>query len=94
MDPERTVHRFIFRGDKKERRSSMQKMDGWGNVYNADVEMPHWGHEEHLCLLENIGYLRVAPDDFKQMVKGAKFICKECGRVAGEERNLCAPEKL
>jgi hypothetical protein len=71
-----------------------KKMDGWGRVYDAEVEMPHWGHEEHLCLLENIGYLRVAPDDFKQMVKGAKFVCKECGRVAGDERNLCAPEKL
>jgi hypothetical protein len=21
-------------------------------------------------------------------------LCKECGRVAGEARNLCAPEKL
>ena len=71
-----------------------KKMDGWGRVYIADVDMPHWGHDEHLCLLENIGYLRVAPEDFKGLVKGAKFICKECGRVAGDERNLCAPEKL
>ena len=71
-----------------------KKMDGSGWVYNADVEMPHWGHGEHLCLLENIGYLRVAFDDYKPMVRGAKFICKECGRVAGDERNLCAPERL
>ena len=56
--------------------------------------MPHWGHEEHLCLLENIGYLRVALEDYKQMVKGPKFICKQCGRVAGDKRNLCEPEKL
>jgi hypothetical protein len=71
-----------------------KKMDGWGRVYDAEVEMPHWGHEEHLCLLENIGYLRVALDDFKHMVRGANFVCKECGRVAGNERNLCVPEKL
>ena len=60
----------------------------------ADVEMPHWGHEEHLCLLENIGYLRVSLKDYKQLVKDGKYICKDCGRVAAEERNLCAPEKL
>ena len=71
-----------------------KKLDGYGRVYYADADMPHWGHDEHLCLLENIGYLRVAFDDYKRMVKGAKFICKECGRVAGDARNLCAPEKL
>jgi hypothetical protein len=60
----------------------------------ADVEMPHWGHEEHLCLLENIGYIRVAPDDYKMLVRGAKFVCKECGRVAALGKNLCAPVKL
>lgn len=60
----------------------------------AEVEMPHWGHEEHLCFLENIGYLRVALEDYKQMVKGPKFICRQCGRVAGDKRNLCEPEKL
>jgi hypothetical protein len=60
----------------------------------ADIEMPHWGHEEHLCLLENIGYLRVALDDYKMLVRSGKFVCKECGRVAANEKNLCAPEKL
>jgi len=60
----------------------------------AEVEMPHWGHEEHLCLLENIGYVKVALEDYKQMVKSAKFICRQCGRVAGDKRNLCEPEKL
>jgi len=71
-----------------------KKLDGYGRVYYADADMPHWGHDEHLCLLENIGYLRVAFDDYKRMVRRAKFICKECGRVAGDARNLCAPEKL
>ncbi|MDP2972624.1 MAG: hypothetical protein Q8P64_25965 [Deltaproteobacteria bacterium] len=59
-----------------------------------DVEMPHWGHDEHLCFLENIGYVRVAPEDYKMLVRGARFVCKECGRVAAEARNLCAPEAL
>jgi hypothetical protein len=60
----------------------------------VDVKMPHWGHDEHLCLLENVGYLRVSFEDYKKLVKGGKFICKDCGRVAAEEKNLCAPEKL
>ena len=60
----------------------------------AEVEMPHWGHDEHLCLLENIGYLRVALEDYKLMVKSPKFICRQCGRVAGDKKNLCEPENL
>jgi hypothetical protein len=79
---------------RKGLRPMEMKMDGYGRVYYADADMPHWGHDEHLCLLENIGYLRVAFDDYKRMVRGAKFICKECGRVAGDAKNLCAPENL
>ncbi len=60
----------------------------------ADVKMPHWGHDEHLCLLENIGYVRVSLEDYKKLVKGGNFVCKECGRVAGEAKNLCTPEEL
>ena len=42
----------------------------------VDVKMPHWGHDEHLCLLENVGYLRVSFEDYKKLVKGARFVCK------------------
>jgi hypothetical protein len=60
----------------------------------ADVEMPHWGHDEHLCLLMNIGYYRVRKEDYKNFVREGRYICKDCGRVAAEERHLCSPEKL
>jgi hypothetical protein len=30
----------------------------------------------------------------KGYVKGAKFICKTCGRAAAKEDNVCAPDKL
>ena len=41
----------------------------------VDVKMPHWGHDEHLCLLENVGYLRVSFEDYKKLVEGGRFIC-------------------
>jgi hypothetical protein len=60
----------------------------------AEIKMPHPEHEEHLCLLQNVGYLKTNLNDFKKLVKDGKFICKGCGRVAANEKNLCAPEKL
>ena len=60
----------------------------------AEIKMPHPEHEEHLCLLQNVGYLKTNLNDFKKLAKDGKFICKGCGRVAANEKNLCAPEKL
>ncbi len=67
------------------------------------MKMPHSGHAEHLCFLENIGYRRSpellemgvdAKADYKKLVKGARFICGKCGRAAAKAQNLCEPEKL
>jgi hypothetical protein len=60
----------------------------------AEVKMPHAGHEQHLCLLQNVGYLKSNLEDYKKLVRDGKFICKNCGRIAVNEKNLCAPEKL
>ncbi len=60
----------------------------------GDVKMPHPGHEEHLCYLQNIGFLIKNWDDYKNLIKNPKFICKACGRVADSDKNLCAPEEL
>lgn len=66
-------------------------------------KMPHPGHEEHLCFLENIGYLRSQEllemgvdtiDQYKKLVKGARFLCRKCGRAAVKAQNLCEPERL
>ena len=66
-------------------------------------KMPHPGHDEHLCYLENIGYLRSQEllemgidrkDEFKKLVRKPKFICGKCGRAATHQKNLCEPEKL
>ena len=60
----------------------------------AELRMPHPEHEHHLCLLQNVGYLKRNLNDFKNLVKDGKFICRNCGRVAASEKNLCNPDKL
>jgi hypothetical protein len=60
----------------------------------AEIKMPHPEHEEHLCFLQNVGYLKTNLNKVKELVKDGKFICRSCGRVAAKEKNLCAPEKL
>ncbi len=32
--------------------------------------------------------------EFLEMVKGADFFCKKCGRVANEKSRLCKPVKI
>jgi hypothetical protein len=81
---------------------TLKKTHGGATMGNRR-KMPHTGHEEHLCFLENIGYLRSqellelgidAKEYYKGLVKGAKFICRKCGRAAANDQNLCEPEKL
>jgi hypothetical protein len=60
----------------------------------AEKTMPHPGHEEHLCYLQNIGFLLRNWEDYKNLVKNPQYICKACGRIAASDKSLCAPEKL
>ena len=58
------------------------------------VKMPHPEHEQHLCYLQNVGYVQSNLEDYKKLVTNPKFVCKNCGRTAVSEKNLCAPVKL
>jgi DNA replicative helicase MCM subunit Mcm2 (Cdc46/Mcm family) len=60
----------------------------------AEIKMPHPAHEGHLCFLQNVGYLITNLQEYKKLVKEGRYVCKNCGRVAANEQNLCAPEKL
>ena len=60
----------------------------------AKASMPHPGHGKHLCYLNNLGYQISNPTEFKALIKGGKFYCKVCGRVAVSKENLCKPVKL
>ncbi|UCB61634.1 MAG: hypothetical protein JSW72_08290 [Candidatus Bathyarchaeota archaeon] len=55
-------------------------------------KMPHLGHGKHLCHL--VEYKGVEIKEYKPLVKKAKFLCKNCGRVAAKEENLCEPIPL
>jgi hypothetical protein len=57
-------------------------------------QMPHKGHEKHLCYLQSQGLINDKPDEYVALVKNGQFYCKGCGRVASKAENLCAPEKL
>ncbi len=32
--------------------------------------------------------------ELKSVVRGARYICEECGRSAADEKRLCAPKSL
>ena len=51
-------------------------------------------HEEHLCYLDNIGFVKKNLAAYKKLVAGGAFVCKACGRVAKNKKNLCVPAKL
>ena len=60
----------------------------------AKSKMPHTGHDKHLCYLNNLGFQNTNEKEYKQLVKNPEFLCKNCGRVAASQNNLCKPVKL
>ena len=56
--------------------------------------MPHPGHDKHLCYLNNLGFQNSHTEDYKRLVRDPKYMCKNCGRVAADSKNLCKPEEL
>jgi hypothetical protein len=57
-------------------------------------KMPHSGHNQHICYLVNLGFQNRRSQEYKKLVREAKFLCKSCGRVAAKAKNLCFPAKL
>ena len=62
--------------------------------YGEKVDMPHAKHDQHLCYMENMGYLIKHLPHYKQLIREPKFVCKKCGRAAKSKINLCRPDKL
>jgi hypothetical protein len=50
--------------------------------------------DKTLCALQEEGYIESNMEDFKKLIQPAQFFCKNCGRSAVSENNLCNPEKL
>ena len=74
-------HQILMR--KRKRETIMKKL-----------KMPHAMHDDHLCYLVNMGYMESSLDDYKKLIKDAKFVCKKCGRSANDKENLCRPGKI
>ena len=60
----------------------------------SNTEMPHEGHENHLCALHGDGLLKDNPEEWKKLVSNGQYFCGGCGRVANSSDNLCDPQKL
>ena len=54
-------------------------------------EKPHLDHAKHLCMKVETG---MTLDEYKKLVRDAKWICRQCGRVAASSTNLCDPDLL
>ncbi len=57
-------------------------------------DMPHEGHEKHLCYLHGEGLLKDNMGEWKKLVSNGQHVCGGCGRVANSSENLCDPQKL
>lgn len=60
----------------------------------AESEEVCAGHDEHLCHLASHGMQRSDPREYAGLVHDPQFVCKNCGRVAGNSGNLCNPVEL
>jgi hypothetical protein len=50
--------------------------------------------DKTLCALQEEGYIQSDTEEFVKLISPAKFFCKNCGRSAVSDNNLCNPEKL
>jgi len=50
--------------------------------------------DETLCALQEDGYIETNTEDFLRLITPAKYFCKNCGRSAVSQNNLCNPESL
>ena len=48
--------------------------------------------EKHLCKLKD--QIKEDFEQYRQLVKDARFVCMKCGRAARDERHLCKPVAL
>jgi len=51
-------------------------------------------HQLHLCELTSKGVHKTDPKKYHELVLNPEFVCKNCGRVAAKQNNLCSPVKL
>ncbi|MFW5769443.1 MAG: hypothetical protein ACOCYA_05245 [Spirochaetota bacterium] len=45
-------------------------------------------------MAQTMNYIQTNLEDYKKLVRDGQYVCKNCGRVAHNAENLCAPDKL
>jgi hypothetical protein len=56
--------------------------------------VPHPGHNKHMCYLANLGIQVRKPKSYVKLVGQPKYLCRSCGRVAENAKNLCFPAEM
>jgi len=49
---------------------------------------------KRLCSLVKRGCQKDQADEYKDLLRGARYMCRKCGRAAAKAKCLCKPEKL
>ena len=50
--------------------------------------------DKTLCALQEEGFIESDTAAFKKLIQPAAHFCKNCGRSAKSDKNLCNPEQL
>jgi hypothetical protein len=50
--------------------------------------------DKTLCSLQEEGYIESNTEEFIRLINPARHFCKNCGRSAVNDSNLCNPEEL
>jgi hypothetical protein len=62
-------------------------------VYRKEIIMSDTT-DKTLCALQEEGFIEAHSLDFKKLIQPAAHFCKNCGRSAVSDKNLCNPEDL
>lgn len=47
-----------------------------------------------LCVLVKKGLHKEDPEAYRELLRGARYACKRCGRAAAKAKCLCKPSRL
>jgi len=50
--------------------------------------------DEALCCLAKRDAVKDFPEDYLKLVLSPRYVCKKCGRVAHNKKNLCEPKNI
>ena len=58
------------------------------------VQLPQDAEDMNLCYLGEDGYQAQKTKVYRKLASHPEFRCKNCGRTAHDNKNLCSPDEL